>query len=59
MAALGTSSVTLDYAVVNATTGQHPADGRTVNAACDDTANCTIPLPVVTRAVLSAAPEPD
>ena len=53
------SSVTLDDAVANATTGQHLADGRTVNVAYDYTANCTIPLPVVTRAALSAAPEPD
>jgi len=59
VAALGTSSVTLDYAIVNLATGQHLADGRTVNVAYDYAANRTIPLPAGTRAALSAVPEPD
>lgn len=59
VAALGTSSVTLDYAIVNVATGQHLADGRTVNVAYDYTANHTIPLPPGTRAALSDVPEPD
>ena len=57
VAALGTSSVTLDYEIVNTATGQRLADGRTVNVAYDYTANRTIPLPAVTRAALTG-PEP-
>src|SRR3954447_18562638 len=53
VAALGTSSVTLDYEIVNAATQQQVADGRTVNVAYDYQAVRTIPLPADTRARLS------
>lgn len=55
--ALGNSSVTLDYEVVNVASGQQVADGRTVNVAYDYTAGRTIPLPPDTRALLSRAAE--
>lgn len=54
VAALGNSSVTLDYAITNAATGAPVADGRTVNVAFDYAANRTIPLPPETRARLSS-----
>jgi acyl-CoA thioester hydrolase len=57
VAALGTSSVTLDYEIVHAVSGQLVADGRTVNVAYDYTAGRTIPLPAETRALLSRAAE--
>lgn len=54
LAALGTSSVTLDYEIVNVTSEQLVADGRTVNVAYDYAAGHTIPLPQDTRVRLSA-----
>ena len=57
VAALGTSSVTLDYEIVNVASGQLVADGRTVNVAYDYAAGHTIPLPPETRVRLSAPPD--
>jgi acyl-CoA thioester hydrolase len=57
VAALGNSSVTLDYEIVNAASGQQVADGRTVNVAFDYASGRTIPLPPDTRALLSRVAE--
>jgi acyl-CoA thioester hydrolase len=54
VAAIGTSSVTLDYEIVNAASGVCVADGRTVNVAYDYTVGKTMPLPTETRERLTS-----
>jgi acyl-CoA thioester hydrolase len=52
VAAIGRSSFTLGYEIVQAVSGQLVADGRTVMVSYDYAAGAPIPLPDATRALL-------
>jgi acyl-CoA thioester hydrolase len=52
LAAIGRSSVTLAYEIVNVATGVRLADGRTVNVTLDPATRQRIPVPERTRALL-------
>ena len=52
LGAIGRSSVTLTYEIVNATTGVRLAEGRTVNVTLDPATRQLIPVPEATRALL-------
>jgi acyl-CoA thioester hydrolase len=52
LGAIGRSSVTLIYEIVNATTGVRLAEGRTVNVTLDPATRQLIPVPEQTRALL-------
>lgn len=54
VAAVGNSSVTTEYEIVNLETGTCVADGRTVTVAYDYTTRKTIPIPDTTRALLTS-----
>jgi acyl-CoA thioester hydrolase len=53
LAAVGRSSVTLTYAIVNSVTGQLIAEGKSVNVTVDETATKPIAVPEATRALLT------
>lgn len=55
LAALGRSSITLAYEIVNVASGQKVAEGRTVNVTVDPDTHATIPLPEESRARLTAS----
>ena len=50
--AIGTSSFTLVYAIVNTSTGRSVAEGRTVSATYDERAARSMAIPEMTRALL-------
>lgn len=52
LGAIGRSSVTLTYEIVNATTGVRLAEGRTVSVTLDPATHQQIPVPEVTRQVM-------
>lgn len=54
VAAIGTTSVTLEYDIENLASGTRIADGRTVIVAYDYSAHRSIPVPEETRAKLLA-----
>jgi len=58
VAAIGTTSLTLDHLVVHIASGRVVADGRTVVVAYDHEALRSVPIPPVTRARLEALMEP-
>ena len=58
VAAVGTSSVTIDHQVVHAKTGRLIADGRTVVVAFNHEAQKTVPVPEATRERLRALMHP-
>jgi acyl-CoA thioester hydrolase len=51
--AIGNSSFTLVYEIVNVSSGQKVADGKTVMVSYDYQAGKSVPLPVSTRALLA------
>jgi acyl-CoA thioester hydrolase len=52
LGAVGRTSVTLRYEIVNAVSGQHLAEGRTVNVTLDRATRAPIPVPEATRVLL-------
>jgi acyl-CoA thioester hydrolase len=52
LGAIGRSSVTLVYEIVNATTGLRLAEGRTISVTLDPASKETIPVPERTRMLL-------
>lgn len=50
--AIGRSSVTLVYEVVNVATGERLAEGKTVNVTLDSTTHAPMAVPMETRALL-------
>ena len=55
LSAIGRSSVTIAYSVVNVTTGQRLAEGKTVNVTVDPGTGTPIPVPAASRALLVGA----
>jgi acyl-CoA thioester hydrolase len=58
VAAIGTSSLTIDHLVTHVESGKVLADGRTVVVAYDHQAGKSVPIPPATRATLAAFMEP-
>lgn len=58
VSAVGTSSVTIDYELVNADSGIVAADARTVAVAYDFDQKRTVPVSPVTRARMLSVPAP-
>ena len=52
LAGIGRTSVTLEYEIVNVTTGVRLAQGRTVNVTLDPATRQLIPVPSTTRLLL-------
>ncbi len=52
---LGRSSFAFHYEIINPASGQHLAEGKTVNVTFDYAAGRTIPIPDVTRQLLEQA----
>jgi acyl-CoA thioester hydrolase len=53
LASVGRSSVTLVYEIVNVATGQRIAEGKTVNVTVDPATHATIPVPEISRTLLT------
>ena len=58
VAAVGTSSLTIDHLITHVESGRVLADGRTVVVAYDHEAGKSVPIPPATRAQLVACMEP-